>query len=78
MKFEEFVKNNLNPELFGGKRLTIDACMYLLIKQYVILKKDSVVNITCIVGASIILMICILSLTTRWLEIFFKTKPLKC
>ena len=20
MKFEEFVKNNLNPELFGGKR----------------------------------------------------------
>ena len=48
MKFEEFVKNNLNPELFGGKRLTIDACMYLLVKQYVILKKDSVVNITCL------------------------------
>lgn len=53
MKFEEFVKNNLNPELFGSKRLTIDAYMYLLVKQYVILKKDSVVNITCIVGASI-------------------------
>ena len=53
MKFEEFVKNNLNPELFGGKRLTIDAYMYLLVKRYVILKKDSVVNITCIVGASI-------------------------
>ena len=48
MKFEEFVKNNLNPELFGGKRLTIDAYMYLLVKQYVILKKDSVVNITCL------------------------------
>lgn len=48
MKFEEFVKNNLNPKLFGGKRLTIDACMYLLVKQYVILKKDSVVNITCL------------------------------
>lgn len=45
MKFEEFVKNNLNPELFGGKRLTIDACMYLLVKQYVILKKDSVVKL---------------------------------
>ena len=53
MKFEEFIKNNLNPELFGGKRLTIDAYMYLLVKQYVIFKKDSVVNITCIVGASI-------------------------
>ena len=48
MKFEEFAKNNLNPELFGGKRLTIDAYMYLLVKQYVILKKDSVVNITCL------------------------------
>lgn len=48
MKFEEFVKNNLNPELFGGKRLTIDAYMYLLVKQYVIFKKDSVVNITCL------------------------------
>lgn len=53
MKFEEFVKNNLNPELFGGKRLTIDAYMYLLVKEYVVLKKDSVVNITCIVGASV-------------------------
>ena len=77
MKFEEFVKNNLNPELFGGKRLTIDAYMYLLVKQYVILKKrlSGKYHMHC---WSFYLMICILSLTTRWLEIFFKTKPLKC